>query len=382
MTVRPFRTSDADDAYRLRRLAFGGPREVDPDWAGTPGWTGLTAELGGQRVGFARIWEYRQFFGGRAVPMGGIASVAVAAHARGRRVASALLDESLPLMREAGQGISTLFPYVVRPYRQRGWEHAGVLERATVPLAGLASAPRSTREVRPATAADLGEVHRAYLRTASTIDGPLDRGTSAFTLEDALDLDLLTVVPGPDGITGYLSADRPDGESLHVHDFVADDADTAHALLHQLASWAGHTEVATVRVLDSALFDLLIPGAVTRGSHVETWMLRVVDLPTALADRGWPHAPDLTVDLDVTDRHAPWNAGRWRLTAAGGTVHCERGGDGTVRLAARALGPWYSGASSTAELRRAGLLDGDPAAARALDLLTGAPGGPRTADAF
>ncbi len=198
----------------------------------------------------------------------------------------------------------------------------------------------------------------------------------------ALRLDVFTVAPGPDGPTGYLVANRPDGKTLRVYDLVADDVDTAHALLRQLASWSGGTTEATVHVVDPTLLDLVLPEPATRGAVAESWMLRVVDLPTAVAARGWPHAPDLTVDIEVADEHAPWQAGRWRLTAESGHVTAHRGGAGTVRLSTRALGPWYTGAATTPQLRRAGLLTGDPSTAQALDRLTGAPGHPRLADAF
>jgi predicted acetyltransferase len=115
------------------------------------------------------------------------------------------------------------------------------------------------------------------------------------------------------------------------------------------------------------------------------WMLRVVDLPAAVAARGWPAAAYLapvSVDIEVVDEHAPWQAGRHRLVADGGKVVCEPGGEGTVRLQARALGPWYAGSADSAMLRRGGLLDGDATAARVLDLLTGAPRVPRMADSF
>ena len=43
--------------------------------------------------------------------------------------------------------------------------------------------------------------------------------------------------------------------------------------------------------------------------------VRLVDLPAALAARRYGAADALV--LEVTDAFCPWNAGRWRLTAAG-----------------------------------------------------------------
>jgi hypothetical protein len=88
------------------------------------------------------------------------------------------------------------------------------------------------------------------------------------------------------------------------------------------------------------------------------------------------------VDIEVIDEHAPWHAGRHRLVVDDGVVRCEPGGTGSVRLSARALGPWFAGTADSAMLRRAGLIEGDPAIAAQLDVLTGAPREARTADAF
>src|SRR5256885_1026195 len=120
------------ELYRMPRIAFGGPREPDasrrpekywPD--GRDSWWGLVAELDGRPAGFLRSRDYRQFFGGRAVPMGGLASVAVDPYARGRGVATALLDRAIVGLREAGQWISALYPSAPPLYRARGWGPVG-----------------------------------------------------------------------------------------------------------------------------------------------------------------------------------------------------------------------------------------------------------------
>ncbi|MFC7612863.1 sterol carrier protein domain-containing protein [Actinokineospora soli] len=112
-------------------------------------------------------------------------------------------------------------------------------------------------------------------------------------------------------------------------------------------------------------------------------MLRVVDLPAAIAARGWPRAEwarPFTVDLEVVDEDAPWNAGRHRIVWDGSQVACEPGGGGDVRIGPRGLAAWYAGAADTAMLRRASLLSGGPA--EGLDALIGAPRPARMADEF
>lgn len=390
MIIRPPRDADDEQIYQLGRIAFGGPREPEPDklWSKQAGWYGLVAELDGRVAGTCRVREYRQFFGGAAVPMGGIASVGVSPAGRGRGVATALLDGILPELRDRGHCVSALFPTVPPLYRGRGWEQTGNYERVLLrpELFALLPKPKERPVMRRATEADLPAIHDLYLRFARTVDGMLDRATAAFQLDKLLDLDIVDVVPGEDGaIIGYLTGERSEFEKVIVHDLVAEDPETTLGLFANLGRWAGSCEEISLRINDPAWWQLLFNLPVIYDVRNHPWMLRVVDLPAAVAARGWPDAAYLaptSVDIEVVDEHAPWHAGRHRLVVDGGKVVCEPGGDGTVRLRARALGPWFAGAADTAMLRRGGLLDGDEAAARVLDVLTGAPHLPRMADSF
>jgi predicted acetyltransferase len=391
MRVRPYQADDDIELYQLTRLAFGAPREPSgPEayWSAQRGWSGLVAEHDSTLVGCVKVREYRQFFGGAAVPMGGVANVAVHPHARGHGVATAMLDAVLPHMRERGQVISALYPSVPGLYRGRGWEQTGGYQRTTLRPEMLALMPKPAARplLRRATEEDLPALHDAYLSVASTVDGMLDRSSASFELEKVLDFDIADVVAGPDGsVLGYLVGERPEGVKVVCHDLFARDGDTALGLLANLGRWTGIVDEVSLRIVDPAWWELLVNQPVLYKTTNHPWMLRVVDLPAAVAARGWPAAEYLTpftVDLDVTDEHAPWQAGRHRLVVENGKVTCERGGTGAIRLRARALGPWYAGSADTGMLGRAGLLDADPADARLLDLLTGAPHPCRMADSF
>jgi len=391
MRVRPYQADDDTDLYELSRLAFGGPREpAGPGdyWSAQFGFTGLVADHDGGLVGCVKVREYGQYFGGRSVPMGGLANVAVHPHARGHGVANALLDAALPHMRERGQVVSALFPSAPALYRGRGWEQVGDYQYVTLRVEALAMLPKpATRPVlRRAAEEDMPAVLDAYHDLASTVDGMLDRSSASFRPEMAFEFDLVDIVPGQDGsVLGYVLADRPEGQKIVCHDLVARDRETALGLLANLGRWTGIVNEVSLRIVDPAWWQLLVNQPVNHEVDNHPWMLRVVDLPAAVAARGWPlaeHLTSFTIDLDVTDEHAPWNSGRHRVVVDGGKVTCEPGGTGAVRLLARALGPWYAGSADTAMLRRAGLLDADPADARLLDVLTGAPHPCRMANAF
>lgn len=390
MIIRPPTEADDEEIYQVGRIAFGGPREPQPDrlWSRQPGWYGLVAELDGRIAGTCKVREYRQFFGGAAVPMGGIASVAVSPAGRGHGVATAMLDGVMPQMRERGDCLSALYPTVPPLYRGRGWEQTGNYERVLLrpELFALLPKPKERLNLRRATKADLPGIHDCYLRFARTVDGMLDRSTAAFQPEEVLELDIVDVATAEDGtVLGYVTGERPDFEKIIVHDLVADDPETTLGLFASLGRWAGTCEEISLRITDPGWWQLLFNQPVLHELRNHPWMLRVVDLPAAIGARGWPLAANLaptSVDIEVIDEHAPWQAGRHRLVADAGKVICEPGGEGTVRLHARALGPWYAGSADTAMLRRAGLLEGDETAARVLDVLTGAPRLPRMADSF
>ena len=384
VAVRDFEQSDLDWVNKLRSVAFGGPT-----WASMPleGWRGFVAELPGGPCGFLRIYDYAQYFGGVAVSMGGLASVAVTPYARGRGVASTLLDSALAAMRESGQCVSALFPSVAPLYRGRGWAQVGVLQWLDLRIDRLLRFGDARIDLRAATEADLPAMLAAYREVAVGIDGMLDRATSGFHPRTLLDGPIKDVAVDPDGrVRGYLAAERARNDVLVVNELVATDAATAAGLLGAIGSWAGQLEQVAVRVLDMATCRQLLPLPMRYQARFQPWMFRVVDFPAAVAARGWPAATLLrpfTVDLEITDQHAPWHAGRHRLVVDGDGVRCEQGGTGAVRISGQGLGPWYAGSASTVDLRRLGLLDGDPAQAALLDALCGGSSGDvRIADTF
>ncbi|MEU7475482.1 GNAT family N-acetyltransferase [Lentzea sp. NPDC042327] len=389
MHIREYGEDDLDAVFRLRRVAFNSTER--PERLVRPGTHGLVAEVDGQVAGVLGIGAYAQFYGGAAVPMGGIGGVAVDGSFRGRGVAGALLDAALGVMREQGQVVSALYPTVPALYRGFGWERAGRFEWVELPMDRVLSIPGPAERVpaRPARESDLAAIHECYLEVARTVDGLADRRPPRIDPAEVLELDVVTVLPGPDGLRGYLTAKREPGDGmgrLKVFDLVGADLDAQLTLLASLKSWAGTLEAVDLRIVDPATVDLLGATPVRHSVLTSTWMLRVVDLPAAVAARGWSctgdPAADLAVDLEVVDPRAPWHAGPCRIVASDGVVRVEPGGSGAVRVHARALGPWFSGLQNTHALRRAGLLEGDPADAVALDRLVGSAGVPRLADFF
>lgn len=295
-----------------------------------------------------------------------------------------MMTATVPTLREFGYPVSALYPTVPRFYRRWGWERAGVLDTVDLPFSAFRALPKWAFDTvaRRAGEADLAAVHQRYLEFAATVNGMLDRSTPQFRLSEITDFPVRTVLPG-----GHLLA-TPNHERgrLDISELLARDPATAAQLCAEIVSWSSVLDSVRLDVTDETLLGWLDAGSWGRTAlDRKTWFLRVVDLSAAVTARGWPGAGALrecAVDLEIVDEQATWQAGRHRLVIADGTVRLERGGLGLVRMHANALGPWFAGGASVAELRRAGLITGDTGDDALLTMLTATGPTPRMADYF
>ncbi|MEO6629819.1 MAG: sterol carrier protein domain-containing protein, partial [Aquihabitans sp.] len=112
------------------------------------------------------------------------------------------------------------------------------------------------------------------------------------------------------------------------------------------------------------------------------WMIRLIDAAGAIAARGWNPTVSGRVDLAISDEHAPWNAGLWRLEVSGGTGRLIPGGAGTVEVSIQGLSSWWSGYANARTLSAAGLIrTADPRALATFDGL-GATSPPTLVDFY
>src|ERR1700728_258352 len=97
----------------------------------------LGAFLDGTPAGAAMLHDMRQYWVGRPVPCGGVASVKVAPEYRGAGIGRALMTGLLDLTAERGYPVSVLYPATMPIYRTLGWELAGAKYEFTVPARSL-----------------------------------------------------------------------------------------------------------------------------------------------------------------------------------------------------------------------------------------------------
>lgn len=314
----------------------------------------------------SHVRSFGQWFGGRPVGLGGYSPVAVAPESRGRGLAQEIIVGHYDDMRQRGEVVAGLFPAAVSLYRKVGFEVAGSSVRRVVPAALFADLPKASNVIlRRGEASDRGPIIRCYERLAGRTDGALIRDEHLWRVRLPDDLEgvevfVVDATERPGEVDGYAAyrmtpSGTPADYAVTVSEVVADTAEQQRGLWRVVGSSGSQApDVHVTGPAEDPLF-LLLGGADVTSVRTEIrWMLRLIDLPAAVAARGWNPTVSGRVHLEVTDRHASWNDGRWVLEVEGGKGRLTAGGDGTVGMGIGGLSSWWSGYASARTLARTG----------------------------
>ena len=375
---------DVEGLWELFRLGFGFDDRQRDDWVGflDPSRALLAEGPRGEVAAASHIRRFDQWFGGRAVPLAGYSPVAVLPEHRGRGLARAVVAGQYEDLRERGEVVSGLFPASLALYRSVGFELAGSYVQRRFPAAEVGRIrPERTVDVRRGTADDVAAVHRCHEAAGPAHDGQLRRDAAWWSRRlppDLADVVLYVVddPTRPGELAGYAiyrrgSAPAPYDYRIVVTEVHADDPDDLRALWRVVGSSGSQApEVEVIGPAEDDLFLLLANADPVAVRSEIRWMLRVIDLPGAVAARGWPRGAEGSVELDVVDEDAPWNAGRWVIEVADGAAVARPGGAGTVHATIRGLSSWWAGYAPATKLARLGLLHStDRAALDRMDAL-------------
>ncbi len=363
--IRVPTAEDLNGIFDVRAQAFAVKESDRARWTSLVDPAGMvTAFLGEQVVGSLNVIGFGQWFGGRAVPMGGVATVVVRPEHRGEGIGARLLQRSLERMRERGLVVSTLNPATTRVYRAAGWEIAGDLATHRVPTRSLERLPRGDSEdLRRLARADWPLVRVCYDAVAAAHAGWVDRSDwwwGVLADDSFEDQSFVYGVDGDDGLAGYVvfrqEPSKAWGYQIVVDELVARDAGAAVTLWRFLGTHGMQVETVTLQhgPVDELL--LVLPEQDVVQVSNNRWMHRLVDARDAVAARGFPPDVAMEVHLELTDRLAPWNAGRWVLRVAGGHGELLAGGTGELQLSINGFSSLFTGWASAAALLGAGLL--------------------------
>ena len=386
---------DRTDAYRdAINYAFRlgeGPLGEDDDLEAH-----LYPELGDRRAVFdddalhcvCRHYVFPTALRGDRHELAGLTVVASPPESRRDGHFSTLIDGSLREYRERGLALSALWPFDYTLYRHFGWAVVNRYAWYACSPDALAFADEDERRggsFRPLTPED-------WPAMASVLEGHLDRYGLTLSLERSAAWwrqrtferhGEKRYVYGweRDGeLRGYLVYGAAGGEGeaeLTVHELLFVDHEALVNLLRFLAYHGSQAEAIRIRDrVDAPLLDVVPdPTALECTVHPGP-MLRVVDVAPALealvspaAGRTGSGALEGRVVLEVDDRTAPWNDGRFALAVADGMVRCDRTDEAPdARLEAPALAQLCAGFRSAGDLERAGELTlEDDGARRRLD---------------
>jgi predicted acetyltransferase len=379
--IRPMLEDERERILELKEQAFNVAVARQKKSSPFPAENARVAIVDGRVAGTLVIYRFGHFFGGRAVPSVGIGGVAVAAHARGQRVAETMMTETLREFRDQGFAISTLYPATVPLYRRCGYEFAAFRFHFRAPLEVL---PRTDGPpVEEWDDSSLDEIAECYRSYASTMSGPVDRPDWFWpkrVLHVSDDQPVRRYCVREDGrITGYTvytqekAGELPYGFHIECRDLVWTTPASAAALLgffgrHRSTGdqlmWAGPS--------NDTLAHLLPEQDVNHESSFRQ-MLRLIDVPAAFEARGYPAPLDAGVELQVEDQALGWNDAGWRIETSGGTAKVSPATSAEARVDVRTLASMFSGFLSARDARRLGRLVATDAEIASLDAMLSGP---------
>lgn len=367
-------TGALDQFARACALAFGGDEAGVHDWIGTTGHEHLRVLRDGDGTVQATLLviPMGQHFGGRSIPLCGIAGVAVPPESRGRGTALRLMQESVREAARAGTPLSGLYASTQALYRKVGYEQAGLRFRTTIPLRTIGVRDRSLA-VRELSEGDQQAIRDCYSEFARNHNGTLDRGPYIWNrIRSHRERKYRPFgIVSPDDerrIEGYLYMAQKRNDETGRHDLILSDlafttGRAGRRLLGLLADFATVGDDAILCGPPIHPICSLMPQQFHSSRFLDAWMLRINLVGPALEARGYPAGLDASLALDITDDLVPDNVGPWTVRVRDGRASAERGGEhargNALRCDIRALACIYAGLYSATQAASLGMLEGD-----------------------
>lgn len=317
----------------------------------------------GQLVGGMGFYRMAHWFGGRELAAAGFSGVAINPAHRGGGTCATMLTSLLNELRGESMPLASLYASTQRLYRGVGFEQAGGQWQYSIPIRSLGCFDRelpATRYESPPMD-QLNQVANARARLGN---GHLTRteGLWQRLLRPYDTLATITYVLGepdsPQGFAIFKPGTRQGGvpQSLVSTDIAANTPRALrrlatlihdHRALNDRFSWFGGP--------DDTLMMVSGEQSVTVDHHIR-WMLRIVDLPSALSGRGYSAHASGELHLEIEDDLLKENSGRWTLAIDGGSARVQSGGEGSLKMNISALAPLFSSFFSASQLVRLGMI--------------------------
>lgn len=346
-----------------------------------------------------RLIDMPLWFGAAPVASGGLSAVATPPEFRRQGYIGRLLRATLEEIRGRGWPLSALYPFSFPFYKRYGWEHVVDNVNYTCPIERLPTSPTTGTwqpitlstdfnrdpETGGVTDEDVAALMGVYDAWVVGRNGPMvrdarwwrmqklavgrDHRPDAYLWRDATGEPRAYVIYAFENLTSEWH------RRLQVWDWAALDPAALRAVLQFLRNHDSQAAEVRLAVPESTRFLALFDNPEFKVEVEAGLMLRLVDVPAALAARRYPPAVQASVTLAVSDHLLDWNNTTVTLTAGGGTGTVERTGAAPgLSLDVRALARLYSGYLTPAEAAALDLLTvHDPAALAAATALFAGP---------
>ena len=391
LRFRAATSSDLDRILEIQLCAFPDARSADErrrNFTASP--FGALDDLvlamrGDEIVGQAFLFPLECWFGGRAVQVGGVASLAVAPEARGQGVASALLRALHVASDMRGDALTMLYAFRQRFYARVGYGPSASRRRlgidpASVPPSWVALA---RARVRRARGDDKEAILSAYARSAARASGWLTRTDAAWDRHLAKERRQFLVAERParegGGVAGYVAFEVLQNEphaatTVNVDEIAADDDVTRLALVGALAAMRDQVREIELEVDGTDPLELGLVDADARrfgtsriehdlGTLVGGPMIRIEDVPRAIESRGYRAEGAFDIVIHAAEGEANGAGDELAISVRVADGHAEvsaaRGVAGAIRTSRATLASLLYGGLRPSDAVRMGLADAD-----------------------
>ncbi|MBU1950333.1 MAG: GNAT family N-acetyltransferase [Candidatus Eisenbacteria bacterium] len=315
----------------------------------------------GRVIGGLAVYPIGQYFGGRRLPMAGVAAVQISPEQRGYGAAGFLMKSLLEELHDEGVPLSTLYASTQAFYRKAGYEQAGNRIQYECPLVYPKNG-RSDLPIHPVDPSHHAPFQSIATKRAGLSNGQLDRNETMWekiaTQKDQIVYAyLIGEESHPEGyIFFHQEKSTGLGYSLHIHDMAALTPAAGRALLDFLM---GHGPIGRSAVWAGPAIEPLLCITAEQNFQVKRsmrWLTRLVDLRRALTLRGYPDGVEGEIHFMIDDDLLPANCGRFVLSVGGGKGAIREGGRGDLRARCGGIVPLYTSLFTPDQLQALGFL--------------------------
>ena len=378
--VRPARADEMEQIGLMSAYVYGGSfgDEADNITATSirPEWT-LCAFDGPRLITSFGAFPFTMRANGSAIAFAGVTAVGTLPEYRRQGLLRRIMTQAIADQREQGQSVSGLWASQAAIYQRYGYAAAGTLRNYAIDTVDIRFADGDggncrvervsggqgiefARQIYKRFIADrFGYLHRSSILWQNNIydtesDGPVHTAVAYREGE-------------PQGYVAYtLRSNKVNhvsrNQEIIIRDFGWLDIDAYRSLWTFLSQHdlVGRVAWASAPMDDPAMLLMQEPRLLHCNDREGSWM-RIIDVPAALAQRGYDGEGDLVIGVRGDD-FAVWNNGNWRIRCDGNEAEVSSvKSDADVELSIGALTSLYTGMCSTQQLSSAGLISVDSA---------------------